>query len=201
MPMRLGDLSVGFVHSLADAVRSHGVDPQPLLEQYGLDAARLSEASARLSIPRYMRLGHSAIQLTDNPALGLRMGQLSRLSQVGLAGVTAAQGANGARSRAAPDSLRDALKGSDYRVNRASTKTLKVPGCAFIPSAPTTAYNRFVVDSILARLVAAIVQRQPCPRCGPNASRSSSMSRTTARLMRCWATARSSLAASTINCA
>ena len=35
-PMRLGDLSVGFVHSLADAVASHGQDPKPLLEQYGL---------------------------------------------------------------------------------------------------------------------------------------------------------------------
>ena len=41
LPMRLGDLSVGFIHSLADAVRSHDLDPQPLLEQYGLDAARL----------------------------------------------------------------------------------------------------------------------------------------------------------------
>ena len=80
-PVRLGDLSVGFVHSLADAISSHGLDPQPLLLQYGLDSARLAEAGARLSIPRYMRLGHSAIQLTDNPALGLRMGQLSRLSQ------------------------------------------------------------------------------------------------------------------------
>lgn len=36
LPMRLGDLSVGFVHSLADAVRSHAADPLPLLEQYGL---------------------------------------------------------------------------------------------------------------------------------------------------------------------
>ncbi|NVZ79037.1 AraC family transcriptional regulator, partial [Pseudomonas gingeri] len=41
LPMRLGDLSVGFVHSLADAVRESGADPQALLEQYGLDPARL----------------------------------------------------------------------------------------------------------------------------------------------------------------
>ncbi|MEX5610558.1 AraC family transcriptional regulator ligand-binding domain-containing protein, partial [Pseudomonas protegens] len=79
-PMRLGDLSVGFVHSLVDAVLSYGQDPTPLLEQYALDAARLGEAGARLSIPRYMRLGHGAIQLTGDPALGLRMGRLSRLS-------------------------------------------------------------------------------------------------------------------------
>ncbi len=92
--MRLGDLSVGFVHSLADALAESGVPPQPLLQQYGLDAARLGEPGARLSIPRYMRLGHAAIQQSGNPALGLRMGQLSRPSQSGLAGVTAAQAPN-----------------------------------------------------------------------------------------------------------
>ena len=91
LPMRLGDLSVGFVECLADAVRSHGQDPLPLLAQYGLDPARLAQPSARLSIPRYMRLGHAAIALTGDSALGLRMGQLSRLPQAGLAGVTAAQ--------------------------------------------------------------------------------------------------------------
>ncbi|MEG2393101.1 MAG: AraC family transcriptional regulator ligand-binding domain-containing protein, partial [Pseudomonas sp.] len=114
LPMRLGDLSVGFVHSLADAVRSHGADPQPLLEQYALDAARLAEAGARLSIPRYMRLGHGAIQLTGDPALGLRMGQLSRLSQAGLAGVTASQ-APTVREAARCLIRFEPLYGSNYR--------------------------------------------------------------------------------------
>ena len=91
LPMRLGDLSVGFVQSLADAVRSCGHDPAPLLDQFGLDPARLAQPLARLSIPRYMRLGHTAIQQCNQPGLGLLMGQASRLSQVGLAGVTAAQ--------------------------------------------------------------------------------------------------------------
>ncbi|MQT69236.1 AraC family transcriptional regulator, partial [Pseudomonas sp. FSL R10-0071] len=43
LPMRLGDLSVGFVQSLADAVRSCGHDPAPLLDQFGLDPARLAQ--------------------------------------------------------------------------------------------------------------------------------------------------------------
>ncbi|WP_162234997.1 AraC family transcriptional regulator ligand-binding domain-containing protein, partial [Pseudomonas cannabina] len=72
--LRLGDLSVGFIQSLAEAISSYGHDPHPLLAQYGLDPARLSEPGARLSIPRYMRLGHAAIQLTGQPGLGLRMG-------------------------------------------------------------------------------------------------------------------------------
>ena len=52
--VRLGDLSVGFVYSLADAMRHLNQDPLPLFAQYDLDAARLAEPRARLSIPRYM---------------------------------------------------------------------------------------------------------------------------------------------------
>ena len=49
-----------------------------------LDAARLGEPRARLSIPRYMRLGHSAIQLCGDAARGLEMGRHSRIGQAGL---------------------------------------------------------------------------------------------------------------------
>ncbi|MGE8145445.1 AraC family transcriptional regulator [Pseudomonas frederiksbergensis] len=148
-PMRLGDLSVGFVHSLADAVRSHGADPQPLLDQYGLDAARLGEAGARLSIPRYMRLGHGAIQLTADPALGLRMGQLSRLSQAGLAGVTAAQ-APTVREAARCLIRFEALYGSNYRGQSSFHEDAKGAWLRFYSISPYNAYNRFVVDSIIA---------------------------------------------------
>ncbi len=41
-----------------------------------------------------MRLGHAAIQLSGDPALGLQMGRLSRLGQMGLAGVSVAQAPN-----------------------------------------------------------------------------------------------------------
>ncbi|MGE7956073.1 AraC family transcriptional regulator [Pseudomonas sp. NPDC089530] len=148
-PMRLGDLSVGVVHSLADAVRSHGLDPQPLLEQYGLDAARLAEAGARLSIPRYMRLGHAAIQLTGDPALGLRMGQLSRLSQAGLVGVTAAQ-APTVREAARCLTRFEALYGSNYRGQSSFHEDADGAWLRFYSISPYNAYNRFVVDSILA---------------------------------------------------
>ncbi|PMQ07713.1 putative HTH-type transcriptional regulator [Pseudomonas sp. AD21] len=148
LPMRLGDLSVGFVHSLADAVRSHGADPQPLLEQYGLDTARLAEAGARLSIPRYMRLGHSAIQLTGDPALGLRMGQLSRLSQAGLAGVTAAQ-APTVREAARCLIRFEPLYGSNYRGQSSFHEDAHGAWLRFYSISPYNAYNRFVVDSII----------------------------------------------------
>ncbi|MBC3374415.1 AraC family transcriptional regulator [Pseudomonas sp. SWRI92] len=148
-PMRLGDLSVGFVHSLADAVASHGQDPQPLLEQYGLDAARLAEPGARLSIPRYMRLGHAAIQLTEDPALGLRMGQFSRLSQAGLAGVTAAQAPN-VREAARCMIRFEPLYGSNYRGQSSFHEDTRGAWLRFYSISPYNAYNRFVVDSIIA---------------------------------------------------
>lgn len=147
--VRLGDLSVGFVHSLADAVRCYGQDPQPLLEQYGLDPARLAELGARLSIPRYMRLGHAAIQLTGEPGLGLRMGQLSRISQVGLAGVTAAQ-APTVREAARCLIRFEALYGSNYRGQSSFHEDAGGAWLRFYSISPYNAYNRFVVDSILA---------------------------------------------------
>ncbi|MFY1664294.1 AraC family transcriptional regulator [Pseudomonas sp. Pseu.R1] len=146
---RLGDLSVGFVHSLADAVRAQGHDPLPLLEQYGLDAARLSEAGARLSIPRYMRLGHAAIELTDTPSLGLIMGQVSRLSQAGLAGITAAQ-APTVREAARTLIRFEALYGSNYRGQSSFHEDSQGAWLRFYSISPYNDYNRFVVDSILS---------------------------------------------------
>jgi AraC-like DNA-binding protein len=148
-PTRLGDLSVGFVHSLADAVRSFGHDPQPLLTQYGLDDARLAQAGARLSIPRYMRLGHAAIQLTGQPGLGLRMGRLSLISQAGLAGVTAAQAPN-VREAARTLIRFEALYGSNYRGQSSFHEDAEGAWLRFYSISPYNDYNRFVVDSIFA---------------------------------------------------
>jgi AraC-like DNA-binding protein len=154
-PMRLGDLSVGFVHSLSDAVRSFGHDPAPLLEQYGLGAARLNEAGARLSIPRYMRLGHAAIQLTGQPGLGLRMGQLSRLSQAGLAGVTAAQAPN-VREAARTLIRFEALYGSNYRGQSSFAEDAAGAWLRFYSISPYNSFNRFVVDSIFSGWIAQL---------------------------------------------
>ncbi|MEE3509626.1 AraC family transcriptional regulator [Pseudomonas sp. 10C3] len=159
--VRLGDLSVGFVHSLADAVRSFGQDPEPLLEQYGLDPARLAEPGARLSIPRYMRLGHAAIQLTSEPGLGLRMGQLSRISQAGLAGVTAAQ-APTVREAARCLIRFEALYGSNYRGRSSFHEDAQGAWLRFYSISPYNAYNRFVVDSILASWIQQLSSLAGC---------------------------------------
>ncbi|MCY1522330.1 putative HTH-type transcriptional regulator [compost metagenome] len=147
--VRLGDLSVGFVDSLADAVRSHGQDPLSLLEQYGLDAARRAEPRARLSIPRYMRLGHAAIQLTGDPALGLEMGRFGRLNQLGLAGVTVLQ-APTVREAARTLIRFEPLYAQNYRGQSSLEEDARGAWLRFYSISPYNAYNRFVVDSVLA---------------------------------------------------
>ncbi|MBA1228028.1 AraC family transcriptional regulator [Pseudomonas viridiflava] len=155
LTLRLGDLSVGFVQSLTDAVRSFGHDPDQLLDQYGLDAARLDQAGARLSIPRYMRLGHAAIQVTGQAGLGLRMGQLSRFAQAGLAGVTAAQ-APDVREAARTMIRFEALYGSNYRGQSSFHEDAAGAWIRFYSISPYNTYNRFVVDSILGGWVAQL---------------------------------------------
>ncbi|WP_343599744.1 AraC family transcriptional regulator [Pseudomonas sp.] len=153
--VRLGDLSVGFVQPLAEALREQGHDPAPLLQQYGLDAARLAEAGARLSIPRYMHLGHAAIALCGEPSLGLRMGRLSRLAQAGLAGVTAAQAPT--LGEAARTLLRfEPLYAANYRGHSSYQEDAQGAWLGFYSISPYNDYNRFVVDSLLAGWLAQL---------------------------------------------
>ncbi|MGE8305994.1 AraC family transcriptional regulator [Pseudomonas sp. B21-031] len=153
--VRLGDLSVGFVQPLAEALRVLGHDPAPLLQRYGLDAARLAEAGARLSIPRYMHLGHAAIALCAEPALGLHMGRLSRMAHAGLAGITAAQAPT--VGEAARTLLRfEPLYAANYRGHSRFQEDAQGAWLRFYSISPYNTYNRFVVDSLLAGWLAQL---------------------------------------------
>ncbi|CAG8865412.1 hypothetical protein PS627_01328 [Pseudomonas fluorescens] len=153
--VRLGELSVGFVQPLGEALRRHGHDPELLLLRYGLDAARLAEPGARLSIPRYMHLGHAAIELTGEPALGLHMGHFSRLAQAGLAGVTAAQAPT--VGDAARTLLRfEPLYAANYRGQSSFIEDRQGAWLRFYSISPYNTYNRFVVDSLLAGWLAQL---------------------------------------------
>jgi AraC-like DNA-binding protein len=132
-----------------------GHDPAPLLGRYGLDEARLAEAGARLSIPRYMHLGHAAIELCGDPALGLHMGRLSRLAQAGLAGVTAAQAPT--LGEAARVLLHfEPLYAANYRGQSSFLEDPHGAWLRFYSISPYNAYNRFVVDSLLAGWLAQL---------------------------------------------
>lgn len=160
--VRLGDLSVGFVHSLSSALREKHIDPQPLLAAYGLDLARLSEPHARLSIPRYMRLGHAAIQLANDPALGLEMGRLRKAGHLGLAGITAAQAPN-VREAARALIRYEPLYATNYRGTSGFHEDASGAWLRFYSISPYNSFNRFVVDTVLASWVnqLASVSAQP----------------------------------------
>ncbi|HCA64414.1 MAG TPA: AraC family transcriptional regulator, partial [Pseudomonas sp.] len=155
--VRLGDLSVGFLHSLGEALQLYGQDPQPLLQAYGLDAERLAEPHARLSIPRYMRLGHAAIQLAGDPALGLEMGRLRKPSHLGLAGLTAAQ-APTVRDAARALIRYEPLYASNYRGSSSFHEDAAGAWLRFYSISPYNAYNRFVVDTVLASWIAQLTR-------------------------------------------
>src|SRR5690606_12506388 len=124
-------------------------DPQPLLDAYGLDSARLSEPRARLSIPRYMRLGHAAMQLAGDPALGLEMGRLRKPSHLGLAGITATQ-APTVREAARVLIRYEPLYASNYRGSSSFHEDSEGAWLRFYSISPYNDYNQFVVDTVLA---------------------------------------------------
>ena len=147
--VRLGDLSVGFVHCLVAALQQQGVAADELLRQFRLDATRLALPRERLSIPRYMRLGHSAIALCGDPALGLEMGRHSHISQAGLAGITAAQAPT--LREAAHTLIRfEPLYAHNYRGQSSFHEDASGAWMSFYSISPYNDFNRFVVDSVLS---------------------------------------------------
>lgn len=153
--LRLGDLSTGFVLALAAAVATRGADAQGLLDRFGLTAARLAEPGGRLSIPHYMRLGHAALELTGDAALGLAMGQAMRPAFLGLAGVTVAQAAD--VRHAAETLLRlEPLYGRNYRGQSRYIAQGRDAWLHFYSISPYNGYNRFVVDVVLSAWLALL---------------------------------------------
>ena len=153
--LRLGDLSTGFVLALAAAVGSRGGDADGLLTRFGLTAARLAEPGGRLSIPHFMRLGHAALELTGDPALGLAMGRAMRPAFLGLAGVTVAQAPD---VRHAAETLLhlEPLYGRNYRGQSRWAAQGRDAWLHFYSISPYNDYNRFVVDAVLGAWLAVL---------------------------------------------
>ncbi|KTS78628.1 AraC family transcriptional regulator [Pseudomonas oryzihabitans] len=153
--LRLGDLSTGFVLALAAAVSSRGGNADGLLTRFGLTAARLAEPGGRLSIPHFMRLGHAALELTGDPALGLAMGRAMRPAFLGLAGVTVAQAPD---VRHAAETLLhlEPLYGRNYRGHSRWAAQGRDAWLHFYSISPYNDYNRFVVDAVLGAWLAVL---------------------------------------------
>lgn len=143
----LGDISVLYVAVMARAIRAEGADPTDLLGRFGLDEQALGEPEARISIPRFMRMGQAAIALTGNTAFGLTMGQLSRPVDAGIAGLAAQCAPTAGES--ITTLIRFALLTS--RNSRGTPWTVNGGREAhFYSIKPYNVFNFFVVDSVLA---------------------------------------------------
>lgn len=147
--IQLGDMTVGFVYPVVSALASLGIDATDLLQRFGLSRSLLTSAGARLSIPRYMRLGHAAIELSGCPELGLLIGQHSRLEHFALAGACAAQ-APDVRSAMRNMTEFEPLYASNYLGQSSLQDCRDGAWISFYSIAPYNSYNRFVVDSVLA---------------------------------------------------
>lgn len=143
--MKLGDLSVGYLYSLQAALISLDQDPAALFSRFRIDASVLATPQARISIPRFMRLGNAAIQLTGRPDIGLLMGRHSHASHLGLAGLTASCAST--LTHAFDTLVRfERLSSQNYRGH----SSFAAPALRFYSISPYNAFNLFVVDSALS---------------------------------------------------
>ena len=147
--MRLGDISVAYVELMARAVEEGGGSPGDILSQYQLDELRLSSPDARISIPRFMRMGHSFIQAFDMPWLGLEMGRHTSAPAMGLPGLLAQSAAD---VRTAARALLDYQLLSSFNARGQSAFYIEQGQgvCCFYSISPYNRYNLFVVDSVLS---------------------------------------------------
>ncbi|MDP2225855.1 MAG: AraC family transcriptional regulator [Moraxellaceae bacterium] len=145
--MKIGDIAAPTVLLLLRAAEHYGAEPELLLAQVGLTPAQLRDPDCRIGLTELMKLGNAAIRATREPALGLRMGEMCRVTDLGLPGLLAMTSptladALGILTRFEP------LTSRCYRGN--STWAPQLPAAVFFSIAPYNDYNMFVVDSVLA---------------------------------------------------
>lgn len=146
--MRLGDLSIGFVHSIQLALAALDKPSNDLFAQFSLTNKVLAQANARLSIARFMRLGQAATQLSARPDFGLFMGQYAHSAFLGLAGLCISL-APTVRSAAQLMQQLEPLYAQNYRGQSQFNEDTNGAWLSFYSISPYNDYNRFVVESVL----------------------------------------------------
>ncbi len=142
----LGDISALYVCVLLRAAEAEGVNVQDLTHRFQLSEQTLTSPAARISIPRFMRLGHAAIEACGNAALGLRTGALSRPIDAGIAGLA---GESACTAGAALQTLirYSLLTSRNSRgIPKAEPEKRRLQ---FYSIRPYNPFNYFVVDSVL----------------------------------------------------
>lgn len=147
--MKLGDISVSYVRALLNTVEHLGGNATELAKQFNLSEAKLSQPEGRVSIPRFMRLGFSAIEQTGHPDLGLEMGKRVKIPFLGLTGFLAMT-AKDIEAACTVIAHYERLSSTNCR-GQSSFYLEDGKGVAsFYSISPYNEYNLFVVDSVLS---------------------------------------------------
>lgn len=146
--MKIGDVTAPFISLLLRSAEHYGGNPDALLARAGLTHAQLEQVDARVGIIDYMKLGYAAIQSTGEPALGLRMGEFCRMTDLGLPGLLAMTAPTLGEALKSFVEF-EALASRNYRGNSQINLEASNPTISFYSIAPYNAYNYFVVDSVL----------------------------------------------------
>ena len=147
--MKLGDISVSYVEILRKAMLALGCNPQLILQQFGLNETVLASPDARISIPRFMRLGFSSIQFSQRPWLGLEMGAQTHATNLGVAGLMALSSSD--LKTACKCICHYELLSSYNARGQSAFYTADGFGVAqFYSISPYNSFNLFVVDSVLS---------------------------------------------------
>jgi len=147
--MKLGDITVSYVRAILEAFESMGGDSQELREQFSLSDAKLGQPEGRISIPRFMRLGHSAIESIGRPDMGLAMGQQIKIPLLGLTGFLAMT-AKDVEAACMVMAHYERLSGSNSRGQSSFYLEDGFGVSSFYSISPYNEYNFFVVDLFIS---------------------------------------------------
>ena len=149
-PNHLGDIDVTYAAVMRRVLEQRGLSAKTLFDQFDLPLSRLAIPQARISIPRFMRLGHAATELAEDPALGLAMGEQTRITDMGMAGLAAL--AASTLGEALATLIRyERLTSYSSRGHSRFTVLSGTRIAEFYSISPYNAYNYFVVDAVLSR--------------------------------------------------
>lgn len=156
--MKLGDVSVSYINIMINAMNELNESIDDILEKFLLSNESLSSPDARVSIPKFMRIGHACINQANTPWFGLIMGSHTRPSHLGFAGLLADSSSNIAQAchhLAKYEVLNKYNIRGQSKFNQpllgGNLQEKKQQGIfQFYSIAPYNEYNYFVVDSIIS---------------------------------------------------
>lgn len=147
--MKLGDISINYVRAVLDTLEGLGGSPNDLLKKYEIKEEVLSQPDARISMARFMRLGHSAIHAVNRVDIGLEMGKQFRLPVIGLAGILAMT-AKDIETACRVIAHYEPLSSSNCRGQSGFYIEDGRGVSSFYSISPYNDYNKFVVDAVLS---------------------------------------------------